>query len=124
MKMSISDLIDKFTIIKLKKEKIKEDRIKEEIIKEFEKFENEIKHLIKEKMVKDEWIKELYEINKKMWDLENKIGDGKKGLIPLDIIGKKCIEIRRWNKKRIFVKNLISEEVGEFKEIKRYHASE
>jgi hypothetical protein len=76
--------------------------------------------------IKQEWIDELYEINKKEWDLLDLMNQERKRE-PIDYvkIGKLYLETELVNKKRSNSKNKIIEETGKgFKEIKKDHPSE
>ena len=125
MEMSICEVIDRWSICKLKFERIggeAEPQLKLEI-EELEKAIQEYKD--KGIKVKEEWFVELYKINGIIWDLESDIRKGKEGLLGLEEVGRRAILIRDNNKKRISFKNKIIEEtkIG-FKDIKMNHGSE
>jgi len=70
-------------------------------------------------------LERLYDINGKIWDLESDIRKGKEGELGLEEVGRRAIMIRELNKKRISVKNQITEETNMgFKDVKMNHASE
>ena len=121
MEMPIPELLDRFSICKLKVERIGEPHLKLEhdtLLKEINKIKSEGK-------LKDEWIEELYKINAQIWDLESDIRKGKEGELGLEEVGKRAIRIRELNKQRISVKNKIIEETNSgFKDVKMNHASQ
>lgn len=122
MEVPPSEIIDRMTIVKLKIERIGEPHLK----KEYEAYKKALKEFEKRGIkIKKEWIKKLYEINKKIWDLEADIRKGKEGILGLEEVGRRALMIRDLNKKRVAIKNKISEETGiGFKDIKINHASE
>ena len=128
MEIPPSELIDKMSILKLKIERVGEEHLKEE----FNKCEESLDLFNKEGIeIKKEWFNILYEINKKIWDLDFEIRDLVHKKIE-DIskeefkrIGKNSVEILNSMKERIAIKNRIVEETKlGFKETKKNHPSE
>ncbi len=119
--MHLSEVIDRMTIVKLKIERIGEPHLK----KEYNEYENALNEFEKKGIkIKDKWFSELYEINKKIWDLESDIRRGKEKELGLEEVGRRAIEIRNINQQRVSIKNQITEETGNgFKDIKMNHAS-
>jgi len=119
MEMSLPEMLDRMSIVKLKIERIGEPHLKQE----YGEYEKAIKDFEKKGIkTKKEWLEELYKINGKIWDLESDIRRGKENEIGL--VGRRAIEIRELNKQRIAIKNKIVEETGlGFKDIKMNHAS-
>ena len=67
----------------------------------------------------------LGHINKEIWNLENEIRKGGEGKLGLEEVGRRAIEIRNLNRKRINYKNLINQLTNKgFKEIKVDHLSQ
>lgn len=67
----------------------------------------------------------LYEIHSKIWSLESELKTGREAELDLAEIGRRAIEIRNWNNKRISIKNSIAEKLGcTVREIKQDHLSE
>lgn len=66
----------------------------------------------------------LKEINGKIWDLESDIRRGREGILGLEEVGRRALEIRNLNAQRILIKNEIAQHFGEFGENKYNHASE
>jgi len=113
MKMPISEIIDRYTIALLKKERTDYD-VKSEI----DAYKKEIDTYAEV----DVFVEKLKEINGKIWDLESE-GGREDTLEPSDDvlikIGKIAIAVRYWNRVRNGVKEDIIEKFSEgFKEIK------
>ena len=123
MEWSPADILDRMSIVQLKIERIglqeseKELEVLKESLKKFE--EKGIK-------IKKEWLDELYEINKKEWNLLGEMNEErKKENRNYEKIGELYIRTEEINKKRTGAKNRIIEETGVgFKEIKKNHPSE
>jgi chromosome segregation ATPase len=117
MKMPISEIADRYSIVLLKHERIENANLSKELKiyrKELDKYKKDI----------DSFIKRLYEINGEIWDLESDIRKGKEKLLGLEEVGRRAIHIREKNKKRISIKNEMVEKYEEgFKDIKMNHAS-
>ncbi|MBU2633802.1 MAG: hypothetical protein KJ674_01005 [Nanoarchaeota archaeon] len=121
MEVTLSELLDRFVIVKLKLERIKGSEKEEE----YEFYKQAIEDYKKKGfLIKDEWIDKLYEVNAKIWDLEHDIRKGKDGEMGLEEVGRRAIQIRDFNKIRIQIKNEIVEASGSgFKDVKMNHAS-
>ncbi len=122
MEIPIAELIDRYSIMRLKVERISDSYLNNEL----EALQHSIDRY-KERgiLVMGEWIQKLYEINGKMWDLEHDIRKGKEGELGLEEVGRRALLIRDLNKQRISVKNEITDMTGSgFKDIKMNHASE
>jgi hypothetical protein len=116
MKISLGDLIDRLSILKLKLERTDVDCTQEfnDILKEIE-GRDDLK----------EFINNLYIVNGKIWDLESDIRKGKEGLLGLEEVGRRAIAIRNYNGQRVAIKNLINETFNTgYTEFKKDHASE
>ena len=113
MKMPLSEIIDRYTITKLKSE-----RTEENVHEELEAYTQEInKYREGDKSNEiDSFIDRLYQINGQMWDTE---GDIRSGVdLPLEEIGRLAIKCRDINCVRNGVKAEIVEMFAEgFKEI-------
>lgn len=116
MEISIGDIIDRFTICKLKSERGNIDMSEEmgKLSEEINKHSN-----------LETYIEQLYKINGDIWDLESDIRQGKEDLLGLEEVGRRAIRIREHNNKRIGVKNQINSitKTG-FIETKISHASD
>ena len=120
MEVTLPELLDRFTIAKLKKERIGE----EVALIEYETLKKEIDIKIAEGMDLEEYIERLYEINGRIWDLEADVRAGEISM-SLEDVGHAALEIRAKNRVRVAIKNEIVEKYKSgFKDIKMNHASE
>jgi hypothetical protein len=122
MKMPISEIIDRYTITKLKTERTDED-----VSNELNSYREEID---KYKINVDEYIDRMYDINGTLWNYETqmrKLMDSKNGTgpivdaneLPLEEIGKLALLVRDLNGTRNGLKSEIVEKFSEgFKDIK------
>ena len=121
--------MDRRSIVQLKLERIPFPEKQEILKKEFEAIMSALNDYIKEGVCTisqlEKYHSELYRINGLIWDLEAKIGEGNEGKLSLEEVGKKALEIRKFNGQRIKIKNEVVELTGSgHKEVKMYHASE
>jgi len=120
MKMPISEILDRYSIAILKKERANAENEKEifDLNKEIENYKN-----INEEIIEN-YIQKLIEINGQIWDLESDIRKGKEGVLGLEEVGRRAIKIRENNKIRVTYKNEIVEIFEEgYKDIKINHVS-
>ena len=113
MKMPLSEIIDRYTITRLKSE-----RTDENVTDELEAYSKEINNYRAGDNTNeiDSFIDKLYEINGQMWDTEGDIRSGAD--LPLEEIGRLAIKCRDINCVRNGVKAEIVEMFAEgFKEI-------
>jgi len=115
MKVPISEIIDRISILKLKIENLNNPLFNEEL----EECEKALENFREEGIeIKLDWIDELYEINKYQWGLESSLKKLREEKSDFEEMGKIYIELQISNKKRVAVKNKISEETKSgFKEI-------
>ena len=104
MQMQPSDLADRYTILKVKKEKGLP------VDEELEIYKKEIEFISKPLLAK------LYAVNKEMWELEDTIS----GFIFASDIGKAYRLLRESTLIRNKIKNKITEKYGGFAELKKY----
>jgi predicted nucleic acid-binding Zn-ribbon protein len=110
MKMPISEILDRYTITKLKSERTTED-VKEEL----DSYRKEIDKYSDNRVNK--YIKKLYDVNGRLWDTEGDIRKGKK--LTLEEVGKLALKVRDLNCERNGIKAEVVDEFSEgFKEIK------
>ena len=112
--MPLSEILDRYTITKLKSERTDED-----VTDELRTYKREIEnpdYLQKSSQIAS-FIEKLYEINGELWDTE---GDIRKGVdMPLEQIGQLALNVRDLNCKRNEIKAEIVDVFSEgFKEIK------
>lgn len=116
MEIAIGDIIDRYTICKLKSERGNIDMSEEmnKLSEEMNKFPN-----------LENYVNQLYKINGDIWDLESDIRQGKEDTLGLEEVGRRSIKIREHNNKRVGIKNVINSitKTG-FIETKISHASE
>lgn len=123
MKMPISEIIDRYTISKLKSERTSED-----VSHEVNSYSEEISKYNAEEVTP--YVEKMYEINGTLWDYETrmrKLMDSRNGTgpvvdandLPLAEIGKLALLVRDLNGTRNGVKTEIVEKFSEgFKDIK------
>ena len=119
--ISAGELIDKITILEIKKEKIKnQDKLKE-IIKELSSLSSTMIELIPDISKVEKLKHNLKEINLKLWDIE----DGKRSAEKNKDFGEKFINLARnvykFNDERAKIKLSINNILGSnIKEVKSY----
>jgi hypothetical protein len=119
MKMPISEILDRYSIAILKKERANADNQKE-----INDLDGEIQSYREINDIIDSYIEKLILINGKIWDLESDIRKGKEGELGLEEVGRRAIKIREFNKVRVSYKNEVVELFGEgYKDIKMNHCS-
>ena len=119
--ISAGELVDKITILKIKKEKIANKEKLVEIKKELDSLTNTFNKSIKKNINLETLTKELENVNLKLWDIENK----KRELEKKQGFGKEFIELARnvykFNDERAKIKLKINEALGSnIKEVKSY----
>lgn len=118
MKLSIGDIVDRWTIAYLKQYRGKIDTLAEQ------RAYSEYCSNYEQQFLKDSW-DNLLEFNGKIWTLESDIRLGKEGELGLEEVGRRALQIRDFNKERINIKNRINEYFEEgFIERKVNHGSE
>ena len=114
MKMPLSEILDRYTITKLKSERTDED-----VSDELRTYKKEIDNLdyVERSNQIISFIDRLYEINGELWNTE---GDIRKGVeMPLEEIGRLALKVRDLNCTRNEIKEEIVDTFAEgFKEIK------
>jgi primase-polymerase (primpol)-like protein len=119
--ISAGELVDKITILKIKKEKIINKEKLIEIKKELDSLTNTFNKSIKKNINLETLAKELENINLKLWNVEDK----KRKLEKKQEFGKEFIELARnvykFNDERAKIKLKINEALGSnIKEVKSY----
>ena len=119
--ISAGELVDKITILKIKKEKITNKEKLVEIKKELDSLTNTFNKSIKKNINLETLTKELKNTNLKLWDIENKKRESEKK----QRFGKEFIELARnvykFNDERAKIKLKINEALGSnIKEVKSY----
>ena len=119
--ISAGELIDKITILEIKKEKIKDSEKLKFIVDELSILKNQLEKNIKGGLIPDELFKLLKEVNTKLWIIE----DDKRMCEKNSDFGEKFIKLSRdvhfLNDKRAKIKLEINNLTGsKIKEIKEY----
>ena len=106
--ISAGELIDKITILEIKKIKITDTKKLKEVDKELISLNNTMKNFIKDESVIVNLKEKLKEINLKLWDIENAKRNAEKN----NDFGKKFIELARnvykFNDERARIKSEIN----------------
>ena len=119
--ISAGELIDKITILEIKKAKIANKEKLIDIEKELSSLNQTMKKYIPDENLIKKYIDDLREINLKLWDIE----DGKRQAEKNNDFGKKFIELARnvykFNDERAKIKLSINSTLGSnIKEVKSY----
>ena len=118
---SVGELVDKITILEIKKEKVSDQKNLEMIDKEYTSLKDSVKKNLKiNDEIKDLW-KQLKEVNLKLWEVE----DGKRLSEKNKKFDEKFIELARsvykYNDLRAKIKSKINQLSGSsIKEVKQY----
>ena len=122
MERDAGDILDRYSIARLKFERIGVEENK----KEYDAFSPEVKKL-QEKYLSipiEMFAELLYKINAMIWDLEADLRQGKLDGA-LSEVGRRAIGIREHNTLRVHVKNILNTCVQEgFIDVKKQHISE
>ena len=113
----IIELVDRYTIALLKHNKTQAN------IDELTFYKNQLCNYDLTQVEIE--LQNLYNIHSQIWLLESDLKSGKENRIPLEEIGRRAIEIRNWNQKRIALKNTVAEKLEcKVREIKQDHLSQ
>jgi hypothetical protein len=124
MKVSLADLTDRYTIVKLKIEHGVVDA-KREFIAVLAAMMEEASEACLTQFEIFSYVNRLREVNAAIWELEKDLRAGKEGMMTLQDIGRRALQIRDLNKKRVEIKNELVGIAGSgFPDIKVQHASE
>ena len=119
--ISAGELVDKITILEIKKAKISNKKKLEDIKKELESLNQTFKEFIPNDSVIKNHMDQLKNINSKLWDIE----DGKRELEKKQDFSEKFVELARsvykFNDQRAKIKSEINKTLGSnIKEVKSY----
>ena len=119
--ISIGELIDKITILKIKLEKIKNPEKLQWIKKEYDLLINEKNKITQRNIITDPLFKKLYQINSILWNIEDQIRIlEKKKQFDNEFITL-ARQVYQTNDQRASIKNEINQEFNsDIKEIKEY----
>jgi len=120
MKMPISEILDRYSIAILKKERANANN---EL--EINDLMGEIKnYLVKDNEIISYYIENLILINGLIWDLESDIRKGNEDILGFEEVGRRAIKIREYNKIRVGYKNEVVKIYNEgYADIKINHGS-
>ncbi len=121
VEVSVGELLDKISILEIKKEKIKDAKKLKFVVDELNILNNQLEKNIKTELIPDELFKSLKEINSKLWVIE----DDKRMCEKNSDFGEKFVKLSRevhfLNDKRAQIKLEINNLTGsKIKEIKEY----
>jgi len=120
MEATLPEILDKISILKIKLEHAEAD-VKINLFSELDECIKSLR-LFEDKgiKVKQEWSGALYDANKEGWELYDRMAREEKKENPDFVeMGRIYIDMQIANKKRVAVKNQITEETGEgFKDVK------
>ena len=119
--ISAGELVDKITILEIKKAKISNKKKLEDVNKELESLNQTFKKFIPNDSVIKNHMDQLRNINSKLWDIE----DGKRELEKKQDFSEKFVELARnvyrFNDQRAKIKSEINKTLGSnIKEVKSY----
>ena len=114
----IFELVDRYVIAQLKFSKSQKNN------EELEFYTNQLSNYDLS-LIQHE-LDQLYTIHSNIWNLEAELKSGREAELELAEIGRRAIEIRNWNHKRIALKNSMADKLGQsnLHEIKQDHLSE
>jgi hypothetical protein len=113
----IIELVDRYAIAKLKFDKTAANQT------ELDFYTHQLAQQDVSKISSE--LNELYNIHQEIWNLESSLKSGTEHELPLNEIGRRAIEIRNWNNRRVAIKNQIAELLNcPVREIKKDHLSQ
>lgn len=144
MRCSLPDVLDRLSIVHLKCERLKDPEDQKRATAEFEALEEALEEYELELADEhsnmfeetddpaaeiDRWLNEklqaFKDVNGQIWDLESDIRKGREGDLGLEEVGRRAIAIRNLNRKRITIKNEVTDATGSgFKDVKVNHCSD
>lgn len=114
----IIELVDRYAIAQIKFEKTQKN------LSELDFYRSQMDQY-NISTIKDE-LTELFQIHNMIWELEKELKSGLEHLLDYEEIGRRAIKIRDWNHRRIELKNIMADKLGQghIHEIKQDHLSE
>ena len=97
----IIELVDRLAIAQLKYEKTQAN------LEELTWYQTQAKSVDMDKIIVE--FDQLIDIHKQIWELEKELKAGLEQALSLEEIGRRAIEIRNFNHRRIQLKNLMAE---------------
>ena len=116
--ISVGEIIDKLTILEIKKKKINSKKYSTQIKKEHEILKKSLKKNLKiNNKIKKLW-KELYKVNSNIWDMENLKRERQKILEEIVIVAR---YVYKYNDQRASIKSKINKITkSNVNEVKKY----
>lgn len=117
LKMSVGEILDRYSICLLK-----EERLKIDVSDEIQALADEIANLPED----IKWyIRDLKEVNGQIWNLEADLRKGNEATLGYEEIGRRAIQIRNFNNTRVELKNKVNSILNSgFIDVKGNHGSE
>jgi hypothetical protein len=116
----VIELVDRYSIAKLKNQKTQGANLVE-----FEFYHRQLENYLSNINTINSELEQLYKIHEQIWELESQLKSGKESELALEEIGRRAICIRDLNNQRIKLKNIMAEKLGcAVKEIKKDHLSQ
>lgn len=114
----VIELVDRFCIAKLKQHKTANN------LAELNFYQEQLTNYNLTDITTD--LDELYNVHATIWELEAALKAGLEDDLSLEEIGRRAIEIRNWNHRRIELKNIMADKLGQefIHEFKKDHLSE
>lgn len=117
MKFPVIELIDRLTIAEIKWQRTQANS------EELEWYQQQMEQF--DTTLVEQSIQQLRDVHNSIWELEKELKLGQENKLSLHEIGRRAIEIRNFNNRRIQLKNQIAEALDcPVREIKKEHASE
>lgn len=116
MKKAIGEIVDRYTICKLKSERTNVNDLKEinSLLNEIKKYKG-----------LEPYIDALYKLNGDVWDIEGDIRCGNENVLGLEEVGRRALHLRKMNTRRVDIKNQINLRYKEgYIDVKVNHGSE
>jgi hypothetical protein len=114
----IIELVDRYSIAQLKYKKTQAN------LDELNYYADQMAQLNLD-LIETELV-ELEKVHSEIWSRESELKSGLEHRLSLEDIGRKAIEIRDWNNKRVALKNIMADKLGQsnIHDIKKDHLSE
>jgi len=117
MKFPVIELVDRLAIAEIKWQRTQANR------EELDWYQQQMMQFDTSLIAKN--MQQLQDIHNSIWELEKELKSGQEHNFSLEEIGRRAIEIRNFNNKRIKLKNQMAEILNcPVREIKKEHASE
>lgn len=129
IEMSPGEVFDRYTILRMKSEHLPDDK---KLLAEAMRFHEEVRSIIEgcdstvghESFTLTGILLDIMEANAKIWVLESAIREPVNGELADSEVGRRALQIREHNRKRVIAKMKIDNLMGFVPDIKVDHASE